>query len=168
MDFFKVTCRDETLLLCSNTAEDGKHWVEAINTAAQQLEANLRTLRKESSSRRPMRKRQLKQTDSLMRKFTQRKTLAIKRPASLLDVEMMRSEHENTEPEASTPTKSQSRNTIKMPKWPPSCPGTPSISYSPRKLLALKAQSTPVASPTRETCTPVFCSPPIQTDFVDF
>ena len=146
-----MTCRDETLLLCSNTAEDGKHWVEAINTAAQQLEANLRTLRKESSSRRPMRNRQLKQNDSLMRKFTQRRTIASKRPASqFLDVEIMRSEHINTEPEPSTPKKSSSRNTIKMPKWPASCPGTPSITYSPRKFLALKAQSTPVASPAQE------------------
>ena len=146
----QVTCRDETLLLCSNTAEDGKHWVDAINNATQQLEANLKTLRKESSSRRPMRKRQLNQNDSLMRKFTQRNTIASKRPASLLDVELMRSEHENTEPEP-TPKKSAHRNTIKIPKWPASCPGTPSMSYSPRKLLSLKAQSSPsVTTPTQE------------------
>ena len=137
--------------MCSNTAEDGKHWVDAINNATQQLEANLKTLRKESSSRRPIRKRQLTQNDSLMRKFTQRKTIASKRPASLLDVELMRSEHENTDPEPSTQKISASRNTIKMPKWPATCPGTPSMPYSPRKLLSLKAQSSPgVTTPTQE------------------
>lgn len=134
---FKVTCRDEEeLLLCSSTAEEGRSWVETINAAAKQLEANLRTLRKESSSRRPMRKRQLmrrSESNSLMKRFRE------KRAASLMDVDVLRP---SSTPPTITAAPESPRSTIKLPKWPSPCPGTPSFPYySPRKLLRIQQSS---------------------------
>lgn len=134
-------------MLCSDKAEEGKIWVETINSTVQQLEANFRTLRKESSNRRPIRKRQLKNNDSLMRKFYQRK-LTNECPPCSFDVEVLRSENAGTpSPPSSLAIKSQ--RGIKLPKWPGGCPVSP-FAYSPRKLLKLMAPSSPVRSPTHE------------------
>lgn len=151
-----MTCRDECLLLCSDTAEEGKKWVETINAAVQQLEANFRTLRKESSSRRPIRKRQLEQKDSLLRKFHQKKLMTGSStcPPNIFDVEVLRSENTESPPRSSTIV-SKSPRIIKLPKWPTPCSGTsgsPSFSYSPKRILALMAASSPSSSPVQEVC----------------
>lgn len=155
-----MTCRDEELLLCSSTAEDGRNWVEAINSAVSQLEANFRTLRKESSSRRPMRKRQLRQNESnsLMRKFQAKRVAA----AHDFDVDFLRSPHSTSlssplppatpieTPQPLAVCKSpKSPCPLKLPKWPSPCPGsTPSFVCSPRKLLLGSLK--PTASPVKE------------------
>ena len=161
---FKVTCREEELLLCSSTAEEGRSWVEAINEAARQLESNLKTLRKESSSRKPMRKRQLRQNESngLLRRFQQKR-------AASLDVEILRPTS-SIAPSPSVGGSSSSNNnspvwSAKMPKWPSPCPGTPSFPYSPRKLLRSSSKTeTESSSPVSQEPLPMFYSPPIQTD----
>jgi hypothetical protein len=151
------------LLLCSDTADQGKQWVETINAAIEQLEANFRTLRKESSSRRPIRKRQLHQKDSLMRKFHQKK-LTLNDPRvcqpSSFEVEVLRSENTGSHSPRQSPTlKStcvKSPRLMKLPKWPESCSGSPSFPYSPRKLLALIAPTSPNCSPVHEVSSVAF------------
>ena len=119
--------------------------METISITIVQLETNLRTLRKESSSRRPMRKRQLKQCDSnsLMRKF-QAKRVAT---AATFDVDFLRSPHSSItsppKPVYSDTTSYNSPRSIKLPKWPSPCPGTPSFPYSPRKLLLASKNNSP-------------------------
>ncbi|XP_032792326.2 FYVE, RhoGEF and PH domain-containing protein 3 isoform X1 [Daphnia magna] len=152
---FRVTCRDECLLLCSDTAEEGKQWVETISAAVEQLEANFRTLRKESSSRRPIRKRQLHQKDSLMRKFHQKKLTLTDQNTCLpnaFEVQVLRSENIDSHSPRQNPT-SKSPRVIKLPKWPESCSGSPSFTYSPRKLLAFMSPSSPNSSPVHEVQT---------------
>lgn len=63
------------MLVCSRTADEGRQWVDAINRVAQQLDANWRTLRKESTMRTPLRKQQLRQrhSDSLTWILNQRR-----------------------------------------------------------------------------------------------
>ena len=149
---FKVTCKEESILLCSRTADEGRQWVQDINRAVQQLEANFRTLRKESSARKPIRKQQLRRrhADSLSRIFHQRKNSEQKKTDNRdcdFEVEILRCDQEqaaniivdekNETPECN---RAGSRS-IKLPKWPGSCPGTPKFPYSPRKLLALKVMS---------------------------
>lgn len=129
-------------MVCSETAEEGKQWVEAINTAVQQLKSNLRTLRKESSSRKPLRKKQLKRTDSLLQKFSLRRPEAgsLKRPFSVFDVDVLRSDHENM-PSPETP-KAKSPRILKLPKWPTHSSGSQLV-LSPLRLLTLKLPMSP-------------------------
>lgn len=126
--------------------------METINAAVEQLEANFRTLRKESSSRRPIRKRPLQQKDSLMRKFHQKK-LMLTGPETCLptafEVQVLRSENIDSHSPHQSPT-AKSPRIIKLPKWPESCSGSPSFMYSPRKLLELMSPSSPNSSPVRE------------------
>ncbi len=131
--------------------------METINGAVEQLEANFRTLRKESSSRRPIRKRQLHQKDSLLRKFHQKK-LTLTGPSNCpphsFEVEVLRSENTSSHSPQNNPTlkspRIKSPRILNLPRWPESCSGSPSFPYSPRKLLALIAPSSPNCSPVRE------------------
>lgn len=126
--------------------------METISAAVEQLEANFRTLRKESSSRRPIRKRQLHQKDSLMRKFHQKKLTLTDQNTCLpnaFEVQVLRSENIDSHSPRQNPT-SKSPRVIKLPKWPESCSGSPSFTYSPRKLLAFMSPSSPNSSPVHE------------------
>lgn len=53
---FKVTCQDEVLILCSATAEEGDAWISTLKKAVKQYQECRQTLRKDSSSRRPVRR----------------------------------------------------------------------------------------------------------------
>ncbi|KAJ9579954.1 hypothetical protein L9F63_004427, partial [Diploptera punctata] len=54
---FKVTCHGETIILCSPSIEEGDSWISALKNAVKQYHECRQTLRKDSSSRRPMRHR---------------------------------------------------------------------------------------------------------------
>ena len=132
-------------MLYSSNSEEGKQWVESINQAVQQLEANFKTLKKESSARKPVRKHSLlRQKDSLTRIFHQRKNVERRadRSDDHFDVEILKSNQSSSEPDAcQTPNRIPSR-TIKLPKWPTACPGTPTFPSS-IKLLAIKSATSP-------------------------
>jgi hypothetical protein len=53
---FKITCQNEVLILCSATAEEGDTWISALRKAVKQYQECRQTLRKDSSSRRPVRR----------------------------------------------------------------------------------------------------------------
>lgn len=55
----RLSCQGETLILFSTCVDDTKKWLEALQQALKQYHANLQTLRKDSSSRRPMRRRDI-------------------------------------------------------------------------------------------------------------
>jgi len=159
---FKVTCREERLLLCSDTAREGKKWVDVINETIQQLETNYRTLKKESSSRRPQ-KRQLPQQESLLqvlhqRQLVEKRAARDQSAADKLNVENLTTTHdvenESNDTNANPP---KSPRTFKLPKWPGACPGSPLSPHSHLKMLAAKP-----TSPTPSQTFPVFYSPPIQ------
>lgn len=59
----RLSCHGETFILFSACVDDTKKWLEALQQALKQYHANLQTLRKDSSARRPMRRKDiLKQT----------------------------------------------------------------------------------------------------------
>ncbi|XP_069674405.1 rho guanine nucleotide exchange factor 39-like [Periplaneta americana] len=53
---FKLTCQNETLILCAANTEEGEGWISALRTAVKQYQDCRQTLRKDSSSRRPIRR----------------------------------------------------------------------------------------------------------------
>lgn len=55
----RLSCHGETLILFSPCVDDTKKWMEALQQALKQYHANLQTLRKDSSSRRPMRRKDI-------------------------------------------------------------------------------------------------------------
>lgn len=55
----RLSCHGETLILFSACVDDTKKWLEALQQALKQYHANLNTLRKDSSARRPMRRRDI-------------------------------------------------------------------------------------------------------------
>lgn len=132
----QVTCREDSLLLCADTAEEGKQWTEAINNAAEQLEKNLRTLRKESSKRKPLRKRQLECSDDDLAESAVSKRQLAKSTNDIADVEVLKPTPDELQPLPKTPRSN------KLLKWPGACPGTPTFHYSPKKLLTLMSPST--------------------------
>uniref|UniRef100_K1R8D2 Uncharacterized protein n=1 Tax=Magallana gigas TaxID=29159 RepID=K1R8D2_MAGGI len=56
---FKITCKDESLLLFSNDPEEMKSWTNELDSAIRKLSNNRSTLRKPSSNKAPMRGRSL-------------------------------------------------------------------------------------------------------------
>nr|XP_022335356.1 rho guanine nucleotide exchange factor 39-like isoform X1 [Crassostrea virginica]XP_022335357.1 rho guanine nucleotide exchange factor 39-like isoform X1 [Crassostrea virginica]XP_022335358.1 rho guanine nucleotide exchange factor 39-like isoform X1 [Crassostrea virginica]XP_022335359.1 rho guanine nucleotide exchange factor 39-like isoform X1 [Crassostrea virginica]XP_022335360.1 rho guanine nucleotide exchange factor 39-like isoform X1 [Crassostrea virginica]XP_022335361.1 rho guanine nuc len=56
---FKITCKDESLLLFSNDPEEMKSWTNELGSAIRKLSNNRSTLRKPSSNKAPMRGRSL-------------------------------------------------------------------------------------------------------------
>ncbi|XP_076052966.1 FYVE, RhoGEF and PH domain-containing protein 3-like isoform X2 [Oratosquilla oratoria] len=60
---FRICCESENLVLYSSDADEGNSWLLAIEEAIARLAAKRRTLRKESSSKKPMRR-------PALRKFT--------------------------------------------------------------------------------------------------
>lgn len=131
----QVTCREDSILLCADTAEEGKEWIQTINTASEQLEKNLRTLRKESSRRKPLRKRQLERSDENLAESTPKKDRSAQGLQNAVDVEILKSMPDDLPVLPKTPRSS------KLLKWPGSCPGTPTFPYSPKKLLSLVTPS---------------------------
>ncbi|XP_067015820.2 rho guanine nucleotide exchange factor 39 isoform X2 [Anabrus simplex] len=53
---FKITCQNETFLLYSSVTEESESWITALKDAVKQYHESRQTLRKDSSSRRPMRR----------------------------------------------------------------------------------------------------------------
>ncbi|XP_049829803.1 putative protein tag-52 [Schistocerca gregaria] len=53
---FKITCHGVTILVYTVTMQEGELWISAISEALKQYHENRQTLRKDSSSRRPMRR----------------------------------------------------------------------------------------------------------------
>lgn len=73
---FKITCKDESLLLFSNDPEEMKSWTNELDSAIRKLSNNRSTLRKPSSNKAPMRgrslwklRRQEKQKDQQIRRI---------------------------------------------------------------------------------------------------
>ncbi|XP_048780867.2 rho guanine nucleotide exchange factor 39-like [Ostrea edulis] len=56
---FKITCKEESLLLFSNDPDDMKSWITALDSTIRKLNNNRSTLRKPSSNKAPMRGRSL-------------------------------------------------------------------------------------------------------------
>ncbi|XP_061174840.1 rho guanine nucleotide exchange factor 39-like [Saccostrea echinata] len=76
---FKITCKDESLLLFSNDPDDMKSWIKELDSAIRRLSNNRSTLRKPSSNKAPMRGRSLwkqrkleKQRDQQIRRIIQK------------------------------------------------------------------------------------------------
>jgi len=153
---FKVKCKEECLLLCSNTAEEGKRWVDVINEAVAQLQRNYRTLKKESSSRRPQKKRHLPQQgqESLLqilhkRQVVEKRAAKDQEAADQLNIENLKFRGEISRVEE--PLQAKSARSFKLPRK------LMDLSHSPCKMLRTKSNS-----PATEEEFPVFYSPPIQ------
>ncbi|KAL4225608.1 Rho guanyl-nucleotide exchange factor [Mactra antiquata] len=56
---FKISCKDENLLLHCNDAQDALCWVESIENAIRKINLNRQTLRKPSSNKVPVRNKSL-------------------------------------------------------------------------------------------------------------
>lgn len=57
---FKLTCLNEGIILCSEDVAGGKSWIKAIKEAIDLHVETRKTIRKDSSKRQPMRKKQVK------------------------------------------------------------------------------------------------------------
>lgn len=57
---FKLTCIGEGIILCSEDVDTGRSWIRAIKKAVDDHIETRKTLRKDSSKRKPMRKREVK------------------------------------------------------------------------------------------------------------
>lgn len=57
---FKLTCLNESIILCSEDVQTGRSWISAIKEAIDMHIETRKTIRKDSSKRQPMRKKQVK------------------------------------------------------------------------------------------------------------
>lgn len=57
---FKLTCLSEGIILCSEDVITGRTWIKAIKDAIDMHVETRKTIRKDSSKRQPMRKKQVK------------------------------------------------------------------------------------------------------------
>lgn len=57
---FKLTCLTEGIILCSEDVKDGRGWIHAIKEAIDMHVETRKTIRKDSSKRQPMRKKEVK------------------------------------------------------------------------------------------------------------
>jgi hypothetical protein len=57
---FKLTCLSEGIILCSEDVETGRSWIKAIKEAVDMHVETRKTIRKDSSKRQPMRKKEVK------------------------------------------------------------------------------------------------------------
>lgn len=57
---FKLTCLTESIILCSEDVGCGRGWIHAIKEAIDMHIETRKTIRKDSSKRQPMRKKQVK------------------------------------------------------------------------------------------------------------
>lgn len=57
---FKLTCLTEVIILCSEDVQTGRGWIGAIKEAIDMHIETRKTIRKDSSKRQPMRKKEVK------------------------------------------------------------------------------------------------------------
>jgi hypothetical protein len=62
---FKLTCLSEGIILCSEDVQLGKSWISAIRQTIDEHVETRKTIRKDSSKRKPMRKREVKKFEKL-------------------------------------------------------------------------------------------------------
>ena len=61
---FKISCQGEGVIFCANSEQESRGWVSALNDAIECHVVRKKTLRKLSSHRRPVKKKDIKYLDS--------------------------------------------------------------------------------------------------------
>jgi hypothetical protein len=62
---FKLTCLSEGIILCSEDVQTGRGWIKALREAIDMHIETRKTIRKDSSKRKPMRKKEVKKFEKL-------------------------------------------------------------------------------------------------------
>lgn len=62
---FKLTCMGEGIIMCSEDVQTGRGWIKALQEAIDMHVEYRKTIKKESSRRKPMRKKEMKKFDRL-------------------------------------------------------------------------------------------------------
>lgn len=57
---FKLTCLSEGIILCSEDVDTGRQWIQVIKKTIDEHVETRKTIRKDSSKRKPMRKKDVK------------------------------------------------------------------------------------------------------------
>jgi hypothetical protein len=62
---FKLTCINDGMILCSEDVQTGRVWIRALKDAIDEIVESRKTIRKDSSKRTVMRKKELKKFERL-------------------------------------------------------------------------------------------------------
>lgn len=66
---FKLTCLGDGIILCSEDVQTGRNWIYAIKEAIDMHVETRKTIRKDSSKRQPMRKKEAKKFEQFERQL---------------------------------------------------------------------------------------------------
>lgn len=81
-----MTCLAEGIILCSKDVETGRNWIKAIKEAVEFHIETRKTIRKDSSKRQPMRKKQVKKFENLESENAWQKKVSLVRGVFLVRI----------------------------------------------------------------------------------